>query len=160
VRRRAGLCRARPPPPRPRGVGEGGVGAAAARRREGREKRRRGCAGERETRNFYAQHWWRAHRRRGPSPEPGTNSPIQDEQSVGSMNRRHRDEVLDETNAMVPLDFDDDAQIKSNCLPELSSELEPFRTSASNSGSFGSKLGMGFRISLRARREYSSNIYC
>jgi hypothetical protein len=36
------------------------------------------------------------------SLEPSTNSPIGDEPSVGSMNRRHRDEALDETNAVVP----------------------------------------------------------
>jgi hypothetical protein len=37
------------------------------------------------------------------------------------MNRRHRDEALDKTNAVVPSDSTDDAWIKSNC----SLELEP-----------------------------------
>jgi hypothetical protein len=41
------------------------------------------------------------------------------------MNRTRCDEVLDETNAAVPSDSADDAQIESNC----SLELEPPRTS-------------------------------
>jgi hypothetical protein len=44
------------------------------------------------------------------------------------MNRTRCDEALDETNAMVRSDSADDAGIGSNC----SSELEPPRTSASN----------------------------
>jgi hypothetical protein len=43
----------------------------------------------------------------------------------------HRDEALDDTNVVVSLDSADDTQIGSNC----SLELEPLRTSASNSGS-------------------------
>jgi hypothetical protein len=97
---------------RPRGKGKEGEGGAAARGREGKEKRGRGCAGERETRNFYAQQWWRAHHRRGPSRESRTNSLIEDEQSVELMNRRPRDESLDETNAAVPSDSVDDSRIE------------------------------------------------
>jgi hypothetical protein len=44
----------------------------------------------------------------------------------------HRDEALDEKNAAVLLDSADDARTGSNCSPEL----EPLRTSASNSGSW------------------------
>jgi hypothetical protein len=78
------------------------------------------------------------------SPVPRTISLIEDEPLVGSTNRRHRDEALDDSNVAVPSDSTNDTQIKSNCLPELSPELEPSRTSASNFGSFGSRLGMGF----------------
>jgi hypothetical protein len=53
------------------------------------------------------------------SPEPSTKSSIGDESSVGSTNRRHWDEALDETNAVVPSDSTDDARIESNCSPEL-----------------------------------------
>jgi hypothetical protein len=80
------------------------------------------------------------------SPEPRTISLIRDELSVGSTNRRHRDEALDETNKAVPSDSAYDARIESNYSPEL----EPSRTSANNSGSFGPKLGKGFRNSERA----------
>jgi hypothetical protein len=62
---------------------------------------------------------------------------------------------LDETNATVPSDSANEAQIESNCSPELKSS----RTSASNSGSCGSKLGKGFQNFERARREGSSHIY-
>jgi hypothetical protein len=44
-------------------------------------------------------------------------------------------EALDETNAAVPSDSADDARIGSNCSADLSPELEPPRTSASNTGS-------------------------
>jgi hypothetical protein len=50
---------------------------------------------------------------------------------IQSTNRTRCDEVLDETNAAVPSDLVDDAGIGSNCSPEL----EPPRTSASNTGS-------------------------
>jgi hypothetical protein len=65
-----------------------------------------------------------AHRRRRPSPEWSTKSSIWDESSVGSTNRRHRDEAIDETNAAVPSNSTDDTRIKSNYSPELSPELE------------------------------------
>jgi hypothetical protein len=74
---------------------------------------------------------------------------------ITSTNRRHQNEALDETNTMVPSDSTDDTLIESNRL----SELEPSRTLMSNSVSFGSKLGMGFLNSERARRENSSHIY-
>jgi hypothetical protein len=96
-----------------------------------------------------------AHRRRRSSPKSSTNSLIGDEPSVGSMNRKHWDEALNEMNTAVPSDSVDDAQIESNCLLEL----EQFRTSASNSENFGSNLRMGFRILERARREDSIYIY-
>jgi hypothetical protein len=51
------------------------------------------------------------------------------------MNRMCPDEALDETNAAVSSDSVDDAQIGSNCSPELSTELELLRTLASNTGS-------------------------
>jgi hypothetical protein len=70
-----------------------------------------------------------AHRRRRSLPEPSTNSPIGDESSVESKNRRQRDEALDETNAVLPSDSTDDARIESNCSPVLSPELDPSRTS-------------------------------
>jgi hypothetical protein len=60
----------------------------------------------------------------------------------------HLDEALDETNAAVPSDSADDARIGSNC----SAELEPLRTSASNSGSWELNLGKPFRALERARR--------
>jgi hypothetical protein len=88
-------------------------------------------------------------------PEPRTNSPIEDEQSVGSTNRWHRDEALDVTDAAVPLDSAEDARIESN----YSWELEPSQTLASNSGSYGFSLEKGVRNSERARREDSSHIY-
>jgi hypothetical protein len=62
------------------------------------------------------------------------------------MNRKHRDKALDETNAAVLLDSADEAQFESNCSPDLSPELELFRTSTSNSMNFRSRLGMGFKI--------------
>jgi hypothetical protein len=65
------------------------------------------------------------------------------------------DEALGETHTAVSSDFDNDTQTESNCSPEL----EPSQTSASNSGSFESRLGVRFRISKRARREDSRHIY-
>jgi hypothetical protein len=53
---------------------------------------------------------------------------------IRSTNRMRPDEALDEKNAAVPSDSADDAQIRSNCSTELSAELEPLRTSASNTG--------------------------
>jgi hypothetical protein len=93
------------------------------------------------------------------SMEPRIIPPIGDGPPVGSTNQRHWDEALGETNAAIPPNSADDARIGSNCSPELPSKLEPSRTSASNSGSFGFRLGMGFRNSERARREDSSHLY-
>jgi hypothetical protein len=105
--------------------------------------------------NFMDNNGGRGSPEKKTSPEPRRKSSIGDEPLVGWTNRRHQDEALDETNAAVPSDFADDVQIESNC----SRELEPSRTSASNSESFGSKLGKGFRNSERARPEDSSHIY-
>ena len=76
-----------------------------------------------------------SHRGRRPSPEPRGNLSIVADSGIQSTNRTRCDEALDETNAAVPSDSADDAQIESNCSPELSPELEPPRTSASNTGS-------------------------
>jgi hypothetical protein len=76
-----------------------------------------------------------SHRGRRPSPEPRVNLSIAADSGIQSMNRTRCDEALDETNAAVPLDSADDARIESNCSPELSPELEPPQTSASNTGS-------------------------
>jgi hypothetical protein len=53
------------------------------------------------------------------SMEPSTNLQIEDKPLTGSMNRKHRDEALDETNAAVSSDFADDTRFGSNCSPEL-----------------------------------------
>jgi hypothetical protein len=68
-------------------------------------------------------------------PEPRRKSSIDRDLEVRSTNRTHCDEALDETNAAVLSDFADDARIGSNCSSDLSSKLEPLRTSSSNSGS-------------------------
>jgi hypothetical protein len=60
-----------------------------------------------------------AHWRRRLSSKPSTKSSIGDEPSVGSTNRRHQEESLNETNEAVPSDSGDDARIESNCSPEL-----------------------------------------
>jgi hypothetical protein len=51
------------------------------------------------------------------------------------MNRTRLDEALDEANALLSLDSADDARIGNNCSSELWPELEPLRTSTSNSRS-------------------------
>jgi hypothetical protein len=76
-----------------------------------------------------------SHRGRRPSPEPRRNPSIAGDLGIQSMNRTRCDEAFDETNATVPSDSADDARIGSNCSPELSLELEPPQTSASNTGS-------------------------
>jgi hypothetical protein len=75
-------------------------------------------------------HWGRR-----PSPEPRGNPSIAGDSGIQSMNQMRCDEALDETNAAVPSNSADDARIGSNCSPKLSTELEPPRTSASNTGS-------------------------
>jgi hypothetical protein len=102
-----------------------------------------------------------AHRRRRPSPEPSTKSLIGDEPSVGSTNRRHRDEAFAETNASVPSDFADDAWIESICLAKLSLELEPppnfgerFRKFQIESKGVVSNFGKG------SSRGFQPYIYC
>jgi hypothetical protein len=53
----------------------------------------------------------KAHRRGKASPEP-RNLLIDGEPEVGSMNRKHQDEALDETNAAVLSHFTNDARIE------------------------------------------------
>jgi hypothetical protein len=99
------------------------------------------------------------HRRGRSSPESRRKSSIDGESEVRSTNRKHQDEALDEANTTVLLDFANDARIESNCSPELSPDMEPPRTLASNSGNCVSNLGKRFRDFERAHREASSQIY-
>jgi hypothetical protein len=71
-------------------------------------------------------------------------SSIDGESEVQSTNQKHQDEALDEVNAAVFLDFTNDARIESNCSSELSPDMEPPRTLASNFGNCLSNLGNGF----------------
>jgi hypothetical protein len=149
-----------PPPPGGPARGEGGGhGIEHCRRGVTEGEGERGYAGKTHTTNTMATMEERLIGEKH-SPEPRTNSSIEDEPSILSTNRRHRHEALDETNTVVPSDSADKARIKSNCSSELSPELEPFQTSASNFGSFRSRLEMGFQNSERARREDSSHICC
>jgi hypothetical protein len=75
-----------------------------------------------------------------PLSEPRRNPSIESEPEVGSVNRKHQGEALNEMNASVLSDFTNDARIESNCSSELSLELEPARNSASNFGNCGSNL--------------------
>jgi hypothetical protein len=72
-----------------------------------------------------------SHRGRRPSLEPRRNPSISGDSGVRSTNRTRPDEALDDTNAAVPSDSAENARIGSNCSPEL----EPLRTSTSNTGS-------------------------
>jgi hypothetical protein len=56
----------------------------------------------------------KAHRGRRTSSGSRRNSSIDGEPEVGSTNRKHRDEALDETNTTVLSDFPNDARIESN----------------------------------------------
>jgi hypothetical protein len=80
---------------------------------DGREKRGRGYAGEGGEINeeSFAHQWWMAHRRRQNAGAKDKFA-IDDEPLIGSTNRRHQDEALDETNAKVPSDSADDARIE------------------------------------------------
>jgi hypothetical protein len=123
-----------------RRVGEkGGEGAPPpGRARKGRE---RPCVnGNRRNKKTLGATMVEGSPENAPTPETRTNPPIEGEPSVGLTNRRHQDEALDEMGAVVPLDAAADAQIESKCSPEL----EPCRTSVSNSGSFISRLEKGF----------------
>jgi hypothetical protein len=102
---------------------------------------------------LYGQQWREAHRRRQSSLEPRRKSLIGGEPTVGSTNQKQRDEALDETDAAIPSDSGNDARIENNCSPELSLELEPPRTSTSNSGNCGSKLRKRFQDLERVRRD-------
>jgi hypothetical protein len=112
-------------------------GAAWGRKR-GREG---GCTHGEENNETSMNNNGKAHRGRRTSSGPRRNPLIDGESEVGSTNRKHRDEALDETNATVLSDFANDARIESNCSSELSSKLEPPRTSSSNSENYESKLG-------------------
>jgi hypothetical protein len=122
----AGRCR------RATGLGQGG-------RAQGQGGHTQGAGGEREglrreerrNKELGLKSMEEAHRGRRPSPEPKPNQLIAEDSGVQSTNRTRCDEALDETNAAVPSDLADDARIGSNCSPEL----EPPRTSASNTGS-------------------------
>jgi hypothetical protein len=87
--------------------------------------------GKRRTRRNPMYNNGGSHRGRRPSVEPRRNPSIAGDSGIQSMNRTRSDEALDETNAAVPSDLADDARIGINCSPEL----EPLRTSASNTGS-------------------------
>jgi hypothetical protein len=76
-----------------------------------------------------------SHRGRRPSPESRRKPSIDGDSKIRSTNRTNCDEALDETNAAISSDSVDNARIVSNCSSELSSELEPLRTSTSNSRS-------------------------
>jgi hypothetical protein len=108
---------------------------------------------------LHGQQWWEGSPDKKTSREPRRKTSIDGEPMIGSTNRRHRDEALDETNAAVPSDSANDARIESNCLPELSLELEPSRTSASKFGNCGSNLGKQFQNLELDQRENSSHIY-
>jgi hypothetical protein len=92
-----------------------------------------------------------ANRRRG-SLEPRRETSIGDELEVRSTIRKHQDEARDETNTTVPSDSASDAWIGSNCSSELSPELEPRRTLASNSERCRSSLEKPLYVLERARR--------
>jgi hypothetical protein len=105
-------------------------------RRQGPVGRERGAAqGGEKKRRVRLKSMEEAHRGRRPSPEPRENPPIAGNSGIQSTNRTRCNEAHDETNAAVPSDSTDDARIESNCSPELTPELEPPRTSASNTGS-------------------------
>jgi hypothetical protein len=89
------------------------------------------------------------------SPEPRRKSSIDGDSEVRSMNQAHRDEALDKTNTAVSSDSADDARIGSNCSPEL----EPLRTSASNSGSWELNLRKQFFALERARQGEAGHLY-
>jgi hypothetical protein len=119
----------------------GAAGRASARtglgpRRQGSVGRERGAAqGGEKKRRIRLKSMEETHRGRRPSPEPRENPSIAGDSGIQSTNRTRCDEALDETNATVSSDSADDAGIGSNCSPELSLELEPLRTSASNTES-------------------------
>jgi hypothetical protein len=117
------------------GVGRGSTSAAAGEGErgatgEGKWWGRGAAAGEGEGRVGEALHGREneetlgatmevSHRGRRPSLEPRGNPSITGDSGIQSMNRMRCDEALDETNAAIPSDLADDAQIGSNCSPEL-----------------------------------------
>jgi hypothetical protein len=78
------------------------------------------CENEEETKKSNGE----PRRRRRCSLETRRKTLIDDEPPVGSMNRKHLGEALDDMIAVVSSDSIDDARIGSNCSLELSSELE------------------------------------
>jgi hypothetical protein len=118
-------------------------------------KRGEGAAHGEENEETSMNNNGKTQRRRRPSPKQRRNLSIDGELEVGLMNRKFRDEALDETNAVVLLDFANDIRIECNYSPKL----EPPRTSASNSGNYGSNLGKRFQDLERARQEGSSHRY-
>jgi hypothetical protein len=136
-----------------------GRGRGHARGRRERERGEREAAHLGRTEKFYGQQWREAHRRRWSSSEPKRKSLINGEPKDGSMNQKHRDEVLDDTNVAVLSDSANNAWIKSNCSLELSPQLEPSQTSASIPRIVDQNWGKRFRGLEGARREGSSHIY-
>jgi hypothetical protein len=139
--RECGWHRRPPPPPPPRRGNRGATGGET----EGEGRHHRGRWGEseggpartgkRRNEETLSTIMEVSHRGRRPSPEPRGNPSIPGDSEIQSTNRTRCDEALDETNAAVPSDSANDARIGNNCSPELSPELEPPWTSASNTGS-------------------------
>jgi hypothetical protein len=100
-----------------------------------------------------------AHRRRRPSPEPSTKSSIGDEPLVGSTNRRHRDEVSTRRTQrhLRILSTTHISKVISRWSCHRS--WNHLQTSASDLGSFGSNLRVGFQILKRDQREDLSHIH-
>jgi hypothetical protein len=120
---------------RARGDGGGGGGGAVTGeglRREREALHRRENKEHKETLGITMEV---SHRGRRPSPESRRKPSIDGDSKIRSTNRTNCDEALDETNAAISSDSVDNARIVSNCSSELSSELEPLRTSTSNSRS-------------------------
>jgi hypothetical protein len=88
--------------PRPRDTRARGEGLGRERER-GEQGRERGVGMRHVVRNEEKTQWTMeiAHRRKPSSPEPRRKSSIDGEPEVGSMNQKHLDETLDETNAAV-----------------------------------------------------------
>jgi hypothetical protein len=86
----------------------------------------------------------KAHRNTRWSPEPRRNPSIYDDLKTKINIQEHQVVDLNETNVVVPSDIAEDQRIESNCSLELLPELEPSRTSASNSGRCGLNLEKPF----------------
>jgi hypothetical protein len=96
-----------------RGGGKGGE----RRRRRGRRGKGGGeCCANRNRRNkkTLCATMVEGSPEKKPLLEPRRKTLIGDEPSVGSTNRRHRDDALDETSTAVPSVSADNAQIESN----------------------------------------------
>jgi hypothetical protein len=72
-----------------------------------------------ETKKLHGQQWRKGSPEKKTSSEPRRQTLIGDETSVESMNRKHQDEPLCETNTTVHSDSTDDARIEINCSPEF-----------------------------------------